>query len=81
VILVVETVRAFFWQVQHRVRLAWRALRTGDSPERFYTLGRVDERRGRPWRMHVSKNGHLAPVVNLHIGRHRAVDDDVRRQA
>jgi hypothetical protein len=81
--VIVFTVRAFFWQIQHRVRIAWRALRTGDSFQRGYVLGRMDERLGRPRRMHARDRSipRLAPVVNLHIGRHRAVEDDVRREA
>lgn len=81
--MILFTVRAFCWQVQHRARAAWRVLRTGDSFARGYALGRVDERLGRPRRMQVRDRSipRLAPVAQLHIGRHRAADDDVRREA
>jgi hypothetical protein len=76
--VIVFTVRAFFWQVQHRVRMAWRVLRTGDSFQRGYALGRVDERLGRPRRMQVRDRSipRLAPVLTIYAGRHRSRDEE-----
>jgi hypothetical protein len=82
VVVIVFTVKAFAWQVQHRLRIAWQALRHGESYERGYVVGWMDHRHGRPRDSRVRRPPkRLAVVVPLHVGRHRAVEDDVRRQA